>query len=153
MTEQTDRNSGDRERLVPIIRSFVAVVDELQLAPDEIRDVSALSHPKEEIADALVKALSELDAPEYSPAHLRGWLAALAQFQPDLGPPVCDPAAELARRMSAAKKRHQKVDAAALQKDIEVQAHEQRWADRRVALSPHVRQERDHYLKLLESEW
>lgn len=150
-TEKPERSSADT--IENVIGPFASLVEDLRLGPNEVRDESELPRPRKEIAEALLSALSDPKDHPYSPAQLKGWLLELAQFLPDVGPPICDPAAELARRMAAAKERHEKVDPRELQKEIETLAQEQRWASRRPPFRPRVEQERTRLLGLLASGW
>ncbi len=132
-----------------IIGEYRAVVEEWQLSPDEIRDEKDLPHPRQRIIDALLAAYSLSGKTSHSPARLQGWMLTLAQFQPGVGEPIRDPAAETARRMAAGGRT---AEAAALQRladEIADEGIEQGWSDRRARFQSKVAKERDRLIGLL----
>jgi hypothetical protein len=143
----------DRPGIEPIVGPFAALVDEMRLGPNEIRDEAELPHPKQEIVEALLSGLKDPRAHRYSPAQLKGWLVELAQFQPDVGAPICEPAAEMARRMTSAKSRRERVDIQDLEREVATAAREERWGARRAQFRQAVEQERTRLLGLLSTGW
>lgn len=133
-----------------IIGDYRTLVDRLKLSPEEIHDELELPHPKRAIIDALLAAYSLSGESSYSPAQLQGWLVMLAQFQPGVGEPIADPAAETARRMTAAGKT---VEAAALQQladEIAEEGADQHWVLRRAKFQVEVDRQRSELLGLLQ---
>lgn len=133
-----------------IIDDYRAVFDRLKLSPEEIHDESELPHPRQRIIDALLAAYSLSGETHHSPAQLQGWLLELAQFQPGVGEPIADVAAETARRMTAGGKT---LDATALQQladEIAEEAAEKGWVMRRGRFYAKVAQERDRLIGLLQ---
>lgn len=149
MTDRTDRG-GDIE---PIVGPFAALVDALRLGPDEIRDEAELPHPKEQIADALLSGLKEPKVHRYAPTQLQGWLIALAQFQPGVGAPICEPASEMARRVSALRARGQRVNPQEVEREVADAAREEQWAQRRGQFRQAVSQDRNRLLGMLPRGW
>ena len=134
-----------------IIDAFGAFVDRLRLGPTEVRDEAELPHPKQRIVDALVAAWSLNGGLSYAPARVQGWLLLLAQFQPGVGEPIRDPAAETARRMTRAKETGDPTDPPALGREVAEQAIEQAWSTRRQKFQGRVEQERARLLRLLQN--
>lgn len=153
MSREDDRRGQNQRPIESVIGPFARLIDKLRLAPGEIRDEGELPYPKQDIVDALLAARGDVKDHPYSPAQLQGWLLELAQFQAGVGAPICDPAAELARQMTAAKKRHEKVDPEALRTQIEARSEEERWAARRPAFRAKVGEERTRLLGLLKARW
>ena len=151
MTETDGQKNGSG--IDPIIGPFAALVDELRLGPDEIRDEAELPHPKPQIVKALLSGLKDPRAHRYSPAQLQGWLALLAQFQPDVGAPICERASEMARRMTLATSRRERIDTRELEREIATAAQEERWDARRAQFRAAVEQERVRLLNLLSTGW
>lgn len=144
--------SKDREpALEAVIGPFARLTDRLQLAPREIRDEADLPFPKQEIAEAILQARVSDRPHSYSPAQLEGWLAELAQFQPGVGAPICDPPAEIARRMTAARTRKEKIDTLRLQRTVEDESEEQGWNARRLQFRAQVDRDRARLLGMLKS--
>jgi hypothetical protein len=125
------------------------LLERLALSPREIRDEAELPMAKPELEAALVAAAGPDGACRWSPWQIRGWLVALAQFQPGIGPPIGDPAAEMARRISRAKARDEPVDTGAIAREIEATAAEQGWMLRRARWQVRVDAERRRMLDLL----
>jgi hypothetical protein len=132
-----------------IIGDYRALIEDLKLSPQEIHDESELPHARQRIIDALVEAYSLSGKSFHSPARLQGWLLTLAQFQPDVGEPIRDPAAETARRMAAAGHALSGAEAQKLAADIAEESVERHWAIRRARLQPKVAKERDRLIGLL----
>jgi hypothetical protein len=151
MTETDAQQNGSG--IEPILKPFAALVDELRLGPHEIRDETELPHPKPQILKALLSGLKDPAAHRYSPAQLKGWLALLAQFQPDVGAPICERASEMARRMTTATSRRERVDTEDLEREVATAAREERWDARRAQFRHAVEQERVRLLGLLSTGW
>jgi hypothetical protein len=137
----------------PIVAPFAALVDEVRLGPDEIRDEAELPHSKQRIVEALLSGLKDPKAHRYSPAQLKGWLVELAQFQPGVGAPICEPSSEMARRMTAAKSRRERVNTQQLESEVATAAREGRWGARRAQFRQAVEQERVRLLGMLGTGW
>ncbi len=148
-TDATDDGAG----IEPIVAPFAALVDEVRLGPGEIRDEEELPHPKPRIVEALLSGLKDPKTHRYSPAQLKGWLVELAQFQPGVGAPICEPASELARRMTAAKSRRERVNTQELESEVATAAREERWDQRRAQFRRAVEQERARLLGMLSTGW
>ena len=148
-TDATDDGAG----IEPIVAPFAALVDEVRLGPGEIRDEEQLPHPKPRIIKALLSGLKDPKAHRYSPAQLKGWLVELAQFQPGVGAPICEPASEMARRMTAAKSRRERVDTRELESAVAAAAREGRWGARRRQFRQAVEQDRIRLLGMLSTGW
>jgi len=133
-----------------IIDAYGTLVDRLRLSPIEIHDEAELPHPKQRIVDALVAAWSLSGGLSYAPARVQGWLLLLAQFQPGVGEPIRDPAAETARRMSHAKETGEPSDPRELGRQVAEQAVEQAWSTRRQKFQGRVEQEGARLLGLLQ---
>jgi hypothetical protein len=133
-----------------IIDAYGKLVDRLRLSPIEIRDEAELPHPKQRIVDALAAAWSLSGGLSYAPARVQGWLLLLAQFQPGVGEPIRDPAAETARRMARAKETGERTDPLELGQQVAEQAIEQAWSKRRQRFRGRVEQERARLLGLLQ---
>jgi hypothetical protein len=151
MTETDAHKEGPD--IEPIVGPFAALVDELRLGPNEIRDEAELPHPKAQIVEALLSGLKDPRAHRYSPAQLKGWLVELAQFQPDVGAPICERASEMARRMTSATSRHERVDTQDLERQVATAAREERWDARRAQFRRAVEQERSRLLGMLSAGW
>lgn len=149
MTDRTDRGAG----IEPIVGPFAALVDELRLGPDEIRDEAELPHPKEQIAEALLSGLRDPKAHRFAPTQLQGWLIALAQFQPGVGAPICEPASEMARRVSALKAQGLKVNTQQVEREVADAARDEQWAQRRGQFRHAVAQDRNRLLGMLPRGW
>lgn len=134
-----------------IIDAYGTFVDRLRLSPLEVHDEAELPHPKQRIVDALAAAWSLSGDLSYSPARVRGWLLLLAQFQPGVGEPIGDPAAETARRMTRAKETGEAVDPLELGRQVAEQGIEQAWSIRRQKFRGRIVQERTRLLGLLRS--
>lgn len=133
-----------------IIGDYQALVDRLKLSPEEIRDEQELPHPRQQIIDALLAAYSLSGASSYSPAQLQGWLLTLAQFQPGVGEPIRDPAAETARRMAAGGKMATGAELQKLARDIAEESADQHWVLRRAKFQVQVDRQRSELLGLLQ---
>ena len=151
MTETDAQQDG--RGIEPIVEPFAALVDELRLGPNEIHDEAELPHPKPHIVEALLSGLKDPRAPRYSPAQLKGWLVELAQFQPDVGAPIRERASEMARRMTSATSRHERLNTQDLEREIAIAAREERWDARRAQFRAAVEQERSRLLGLLSTGW
>ena len=125
----------DGPGIEPIVALFADLVDEMRLGPAEIRDEAELPHPKEQIMKALLSGLKDPRAHRFSPAQLKGWLV------------------ELARRMTAAKARGERVDARELEREVATAASEERWGARRGQFRHAVEQERTRLLGMLSAGW
>lgn len=134
-----------------IIDAYGTLVDRLRLSPIEIHDEAELPHPKQRIVDALTAAWSMGGGLSYAPARLQGWLLLLAQFQPGVGEPIRDPAAETARRMTRAKETGEPAGPLELGQQVAEQAIEQAWSTRRQKFRGRIEQERARLLGLLQS--
>lgn len=134
----------------PVIDDFAALAERLKLSPEEIRDERELPHPKQRIIDALLAAYSLSGGTSHSPSRLQGWLLTLAQFQPGVGDPICDPAAETARRMVAAHERASEADLQKLSRDIAEEAADKGWVARRAKFQVSVDRDRSKFLGLLQ---
>ena len=134
-----------------IIDAYGTFVDRLRLSPAEIHDEAELPHPKQRIVDALAAAWSLSGGLSYAPARVQGWLLLLAQFQPGVGSPIGDPAAETARRMTAARETGKPANPLELGRQVAEHAIEQTWAIRRQKIRGRVEQERAHLIGLLRS--
>lgn len=143
----------DGAGIEPIVAPFAALVDEVRLGPDEIRDEAELPHPKQQIVEALLSGLKDPGVHRYSPAQLKGWLVELAQFQPGVGAPILDASSEMARRMTAAKSRRERVDTQQLESAVATAAREERWGARRAQFRQAVEQERIRLLGMLTTGW
>lgn len=132
-----------------IIDAYAAYVDALELSPAEIRDESELPHPKEKIVDVLTAAGSLSSELSYAPVKIRGWLLLLAQFQPGVGEPILDPAAEVARRMTSAGNRGERIDPSALAQQVAEESGDAGWSIRRTKFAGRVDQDRARLLGLL----
>ena len=143
----------DGPGIEPIVAPFADLIDAMRLGPAEIRDEAELPHPKEQIMKALLSGLKDPRAHRFSPAQLKGWLVELAQFQPGVGAPISEPASELARRMTAAKARGERVDARELEREVAAAASEERWGARRGQFRHAVEQERTRLLGMLSAGW
>jgi hypothetical protein len=148
----TDARQDD-PGIEPIVGPFAALLDKLRLGPNEIRDEAELPHPKPQILKALLSGLKDPKAHRYSPAQLKGWLALLAQFQPDVGSPICERASEMARRMTSATSRGESVNTQELEQEVATAAREERWDARRAQFRHAVEQERTRLLGFLSSGW
>jgi hypothetical protein len=146
-TNPDDKTPDDKT----IVEAYASLVDRLRLSPIEIRDEAELPYPKQRIVDALTAACSLSGDLSYSPARLRGWLVLLAQFQPGVGEPIGDPAAETARRMTQAREADDPTDPRELGRQVTEQAAEQGWSTRRQKFLGRVEQERKRLLGLLRS--
>jgi hypothetical protein len=133
-----------------IIGDYSALIEGLKLSPEEIRDEQDLSHPKQAIIDALLAAYSLSGRSSHSPSRLQGWLLTLAQFQPGVGEPIRDPAAEIARRMTAAAKTDAGADPQRIASEVAEESAEQGWAVRRARLQGKVDKERNRLIGLLQ---
>ena len=133
-----------------IIGDYTALMEELKLSPREIRDETDLPHPRQTIIDALLEAYSLSGRSSHSPSRLQGWLLTLAQFQPGVGEPIRDPAAETARRMTAAAKAGQGTDPQRIASEVAEESTEQGWAVRRARLQGKVDKERNRLIGLLQ---
>jgi len=134
-----------------IIGDYRALIERLKLSPDEIHDEKELPHPRQRIIDASLAAYSLSGGSSHSPAELQGWLLTLAQFQPGVGEPIADPAAETARRMSAAGRT---IEAAALQQladEIAEEGAEKGWVLRRANFQAKVERDRNELIGLLQN--
>jgi hypothetical protein len=151
MTETNARQDGPS--IEPIVEPFAALLDELRLGPNEIHDEAELPYPKPQILEALLSGLKDLRAHRYSPAQLKGWLVELAQFQPDVGSPIRERASEMARRMTSATSRGERVDTEDLEREVATAAREERWDARRAQFRAAVEQERIRLLGLLSTRW
>jgi hypothetical protein len=145
--------TGGGADIEPIVAPFVALMDALRLGPDEIRDERELPHPKERIVEALLSGLKDPKAHRYAPAQLQGWLIALAQFQPDVGAPICEPASEMARRVSALKARGQRVNTQEVERQVADAARDEEWGRRRGQFRQAVAQDRTRLLGMLPRGW
>jgi len=134
-----------------IIDAYGTFVDRLRLSPVEIHDEVELPHPKQRIVDALAAAWSLSGGLSYAPARVHGWLLLLAQFQPGVGEPIGDPAAETARRMTGGRETGERVDPLELGRQVAEQAIEQAWSTRREKFRGRVEQERARLLGLIRS--
>lgn len=143
-TPGTDEPTADT-----LIDGFGALVGRLQLSPEEIHDEAELPFPKQAIVDALLAAYSLSGRSAHSPAQLQGWLLTLAQFQPGVGDPIRDPAAETARRMTAAHETHSGADPRKLAEDVAEEAAEKRWVIRRARYMGKVDQDRSRLIERL----
>jgi hypothetical protein len=151
MTETNARQDGPD--IEPILEPLAALLDELRLGPNEIRDEAELPYPKPQILEALLSGLKDPRAHRYSPAQLKGWLVELAQFQPDVGAPIRERASEMARRMTSAAKRDERVNTEDLEREVSTAAREERWDARRAQFRQAVEQERTRLLGLLSTRW
>jgi hypothetical protein len=138
--------SGEPAEVIEQLRALLAT---LQLSPIEIRDESELPMAKPVIEAALLATASPNSASPWSPWQIRGWLLALAQFLPGIGPPIGDVAAEMARRISRAKSRNEPVDVAKFAREIEEIAAEEGWMLRRARWQARVEEERRRLIALL----
>lgn len=132
-----------------VVERYRRMLEDLQLGPQEICDENDLPDPKPVIVDALLAAADPAGDIDLSPRQVQGWLAALAQFQPGVGRPICDINAETARRMSEARRRGESPDVAALSRAIEDQAEAEAWSTRRRRFAPQVNHDRTRLLGLL----
>src|SRR5512134_3981032 len=151
MTETNAHKDGPD--IEPILEPLAALLDELRLGPNEIRDEAELPYPKPQILEALLSGLKDPRAHRYSPAQLKGWLVELAQFQPEVGAPIRERASEMARRMTSAASRGEKVSTEELEREVADAAREERWDVRRAQFRQAVEQERTRLLGLLSSGW
>lgn len=151
MTDTAGQQDGSS--IEPVVAPFAALLDELRLGPDEFRDESELPHPKQRLVAALLSGLRDPEAHRYSPAQLRGWLLELAQFQPGVGAPISAPASEMARRMTSAKARGERLNTRELEREVADTAREERWDARRGKFRAAVDQERTRLLGLLSTGW
>ncbi len=133
-----------------IICDYRALADRLKLSPEEIHDEQELPHPKQTIIDALLAAYSLSGKSSHSPVRLQGWLVELAQFQPGVGEPIRDPAAETARRMTAAAKAGAGADPQTIASEVAEESTEQGWVARRATLQGKVDKERNRLIGLLQ---
>lgn len=134
-----------------IIGDYRALVERLMLSPEEIHDEKELPHPKQTIIDALLAAYSLSGKSSHSPARLQGWLVELAQFQPGVGEPIRDPAAETARRMTAARKTGGGVDPQRIASEVAGESTHQGWVVRRARIQGKVDKERNRLIGLLHN--
>jgi hypothetical protein len=134
-----------------IIDAYGTFVDRLRLSPMEVRDEAELPYPKQRIINALAAAWSLSGGLSYAPARVHGWLLLLAQFQPGVGEPIGDPAAETARRMTGGRETGERVDPLELGRQVAEQAIEQAWLTRGQKFRGRVEQERARLLGLLRS--
>lgn len=132
-----------------VVERYRRMLEDLQLGPQEICDETDLPDPKPVIVDALLAAADPASDIDLSPRQVQGWLAALAQFQPGVGAPICDINSEMARRMTDARRRGETPDVAALSRAIEDQAEACSWSTRRRRFAPLVNQDRTRLLGLL----
>jgi hypothetical protein len=139
----------DGSDIKAIVAPFAELLAELRLGPDEIRDEAELPHPKPQIEKALLSGLKDPKAHRYSPAQLKSWLVELAQFQPGVGAPICEPASEMARRMTAARSRGERVNTQEIESEVAAAARDGRWAPRRAQFRRAVEQERVRLLGML----
>ena len=133
-----------------IISDYRALLDRLTLSPDEIHDEQELPHPRQRIVDSLLSAYSLSGGSSHSPAELQGWMLMLAQFQPGVGEPIRDPAAETARQMTEAGR---VVEAAALQQladEIAEEGADKGWVIRRAKYQAKVERDRNELIGLLQ---
>jgi hypothetical protein len=151
MTDTPARQNGSS--IEPVVAPFASLLKELRLGPNEIRDEADLPHPKQRLVEALLSGLKDPEAHPYSPAQLRGWLLELAQFQPGVGAPISAPASEMARRMTAAKARGERLDTRELEREVADTARQERWDARRGKFRAAVDQERTRLLGLLSTGW
>ncbi len=134
---------------LPILERLRAVLGRLRPGPQEIFDESTLADPKPAVEAALAAALRGDVAHPFPPAEIQGWLLSLAQFQPGVGAPILEPASEVARRMTDAKAAGERVDTAAIQRDVDAAAREGNWQTRRRQLGMDVGRDRNRLLGLL----
>lgn len=142
--------AGDEPAADTIIDDYRAVVGRLKLSPEEVHDENELPHPRQQIIDALLAAYSLSGKTSHSPAELQGWLLTLAQFQPGVGEPIADMAAETARRMTTGGR---PVEGAALQHladEIAEEGAEKDWVTRRSRFNAKVAKERARLIGLLQ---
>ena len=133
-----------------VIEAYRALIEGLKLSPEEVRDEKELPHPKQRIIDALLAAYSLSGHGFHSPALLQGWLLELAQFQPGVGDPIRDPAAETARRMTAGGKTVAGAELQKLARDIAEEGAEQGWVLRHAKFHGKVDRERNRLMGLLQ---
>ncbi len=144
-TPGTDEPTADT-----LIDGFGALVGRLRLSPEEIHDEAELPFPKQAIVDALLEAYSLSGRSSHSPAQLQGWLLTLAQFQPGVGDPIRDPAAETARRMVAASESRSGADPRKLADDVAEEAAEKGWVIRGAKFKSKVDQDRSRLIERLQ---
>lgn len=129
-----------------VIRRFASLLDRLRPGPNEVFDVGALDDPPEVIEAALAEAVAGDVEHTLAPSQIQGCLAALAQFQPDLGTPILDPPSEVARRMTDTRARGETLDAVAIARAVDEQARSERWFARRAAAGAKVERDRARLL-------
>lgn len=132
-----------------VLDRFRQTLERLRPGPTEVFDEMALADPRAVIVEALAAAWSGKAVVSCSPAEVQGWLAAIAQFQPNVGEPVLDRASETARRMADARKRGETVDGASIAAGVAAQADAEQWAARQAHLSAAVQGDRTKLLGLL----
>ena len=132
-----------------VLDRFRQTLDRLRPGPTEVFDELSLADPRAVIVEALAAAWSGNAVVSCSPAEIQGWLAAIAQFQPNVGEPALDRASETARRMADARKRGETVDSASIAAGVAVQADAEQWAARQAHLSATVQRDRAKFLGLL----
>ncbi len=140
---------ADDDEIKEILTAYGRLLAALKLGPLEVRDESELPYPKQRIAEALLGAWRRHEAHGFSPAEIQGWLIALAQFQPDVGTPICEIASDLARKVTEAREAGRAIDTLALSQGSEAEAREGAWDRRRAHFLPIVNRERTRLLGLL----
>ncbi|MCP5365226.1 MAG: hypothetical protein H6905_08380 [Hyphomicrobiales bacterium] len=134
---------------IEIADAYLDALADLRLSPLEVRDEKDLPFPKPEIQDALLTLIAYGGHARHSVANIEAWLVELAQFQPDVGEPVCDVAAEIARRISDAVESRSPIDAAALTQEIELECLQKQWIPRGARFRLTVEQDRSILLGYL----
>jgi len=125
-----------------IAQAYLDALAILRLSPFEVRDEGDLPYPRREIEDALLTLIAYGGHARYSVANIGAWLVELAQFQPGVGEPVCDVAAEIARRVSDAIESGTSVDAEALTQEIKLECQQKQWIPRGAQLRLTVEHDR-----------
>ncbi|MCP5365179.1 MAG: hypothetical protein H6905_08140 [Hyphomicrobiales bacterium] len=134
---------------IEIADAYLAALADLRLSPFEVRDERDLPFPKPEIEDALLTLIACGGHARHSAANIGAWLVELAQFQPDVGEPICDVAAEMGRRVSDAIQSGTKFNTQALTQEIERECQQKRWKPRGAQLRLRVEQDRSILLSRL----
>ena len=134
---------------IGVLHRLREVLTRLRPGPQEIFDATALADSRPTVEAALAAALHGDASHPFPPAEIQGWLLSLAQFQPGIGAPILEPASEVARRMTDAKARGERVDTAAIQRAVDAAAREGNWEARRRQHAMDVTRDRNRLLGLL----